>query len=142
MKKELRSKKIKFIPVNVPKIFFEDKINVKDCLNSGWISSEGSYVKDFEKKYEHDEEIKFKTIARRNRLLGEWVAKEIGMDEDNIIEYARQVVMADFAEPGDQDVIRKVMADLTAASSSISEETLKSKMEELLEVAKDQIMNQ
>jgi len=98
--------------------------------------------KDFEKKYEHDEEIKFKTIARRNRLLGEWVAKEIGMDEDNIIEYARQVVMADFAEPGDQDVIRKVMADLTAASSSISEETLKSKMKELLEVAKDQIMNQ
>ena len=98
--------------------------------------------KDFEKKYEHDEEIKFKTIARRNRLLGEWVAKEIGMDEDNIIEYARQVVMADFSEPGDQDVIRKVMADLTAASSSISEETLKSKMEELLEVAKDQIMNQ
>ena len=50
--------------------------------------------------------------------------------------------MADFAEPGDQDVIRKVMADLTAASSSISEETLKSKMKELLEVAKDQIMNQ
>ena len=98
--------------------------------------------KDFEKKYEHDEEIRFKTIARRNRLLGEWVAKEIGMDEDNIIEYARQVVMADFAEPGDQDVIRKVMADLTAASSSISEETLKSKMKELLEVAKDQIMNQ
>ena len=98
--------------------------------------------KDFEKKYEHDEEIKFKAIARRNRLLGEWVAKEIGMDEDNIKEYARQVVMADFAEPGDQDVIRKVMADLTAASSSISEETLKSKMKELLEVAKDQIMNQ
>ena len=98
--------------------------------------------KDFEKKYEHDEEIKFKTIARRNRLLGEWVAKEIGMDEDNIKEYARQVVMADFAEPGDQDVIRKVMADLIAASSNISEETLKSKMKELLEVAKDQIMNQ
>ena len=98
--------------------------------------------KDFEKKYEHDEEIKFKAIARRNRLLGEWVAKEIGMDEDNIKEYARQVVMADFAEPGDQDVIRKVMADLTAASSSISEESLKSKMKELLEVAKDQIMNQ
>ena len=98
--------------------------------------------KDFEKKYEHDEEIKFKTIARRNRLLGEWVAKEIGMDEDNIKEYARQVVMADFAEPGDQDVIRKVMADLTAASSNISEETLISKMQELLEVAKDQIMNQ
>ena len=98
--------------------------------------------KDFEKKYEHDEEIKFKAIARRNRLLGEWVAKEIGMDEDNIKEYARQVVMADFAEPGDQDVIRKVMADLTAASSSISEETLKSKMKELLEAAKDQIMNQ
>jgi hypothetical protein len=98
--------------------------------------------KDFEKKYEHDEEIKFKAIARRNRLLGEWVAKEIGMDEDNIKEYARQVVMADFAEPGDQDVIRKVMADLTAASSSISEETLKSKMKELLEAAKDQIMDQ
>ena len=97
--------------------------------------------KDFEKKFEHDEEIKFKTIARRNRLLGEWVGKEIGMSEENIKEYAGQVVMADFAEPGDQDVIRKVMADLTASSSSIDEETLKLKMSELLNIAKDQIMN-
>ena len=99
--------------------------------------------KEFEKKFQHDEEIKFKTIARRNRLLGEWVAKEIGMtDEGKIKEYAGQVVMSDFAEPGDQDVVRKVMADLSASSSSISEEIVKSKMQELLEVAKGQIMKQ
>ena len=114
--------------------------NKEDVFDYKW----GIYHKKNSDKWIYHilNKIKFKTIARRNRLLGEWVAKEIGMDEDNIKEYARQVVMADFAEPGDQDVIRKVMADLTAASSSISEETLKSKMKELLEVAKDQIMNQ
>ena len=99
--------------------------------------------KDFEKKFEYDQEVKFKTIARRNRLLGEWVATEIGIkDENGIKEYAGQVVMADFAEPGDQDVIRKVMADLNAASSNITEQEIKSKMEELIGVAKDQIMKQ
>ena len=51
MKKKLKSKKIKFIPVNVPKIFKQDKINVKDCLDKNWISSEGSYVKNFEKVF-------------------------------------------------------------------------------------------
>ena len=51
MKKKLKSKKIKFIPVNVPKIFKQDKINVKDCLDKSWISSEGSYVKIFEKNF-------------------------------------------------------------------------------------------
>jgi len=99
--------------------------------------------KDFEKKFEYDQEVKFKTIARRNRLLGEWVATEIGIkDENGIKEYAGKVVMADFAEPGDQDVIRKVMADLNAASSNVTEQEIKSKMEELIGVAKDQIMKQ
>ena len=99
--------------------------------------------KDFEKKFEYDQEVKFKTIARRNRLLGEWVATEIGIkDENGIKEYAGKVVMAYFAEPGDQDVIRKVMADLNAASSNITEQEIKSKMEELIGVAKDQIMKQ
>jgi len=51
MKRKLKSKKIKFIPVNVPKIFKQDKINVKDCLDKNWISSEGSYVKNFEKVF-------------------------------------------------------------------------------------------
>ena len=98
--------------------------------------------KDFEKKFEYDEEIKFKTIARRNKLLGEWVAREIGMPEEKVQEYAGQVVMADFAEPGDQDVIRKVMTDLNAASSNITEQEVQSKMEDLLKIAKEQIMKQ
>ena len=51
MKRKLKLKKIKFIPVNVPKIFKEDKINVKKCLDTGWISSEGSYVKEFEREF-------------------------------------------------------------------------------------------
>ena len=51
MKRELKLKKNKFIPVNVPRIFYQDKVNVKNCLNSGWISSEGSYVRNFEEKF-------------------------------------------------------------------------------------------
>ena len=51
MKKKLNLKKNKFIPVNTPKIFYQDKINVKECLDKGWISSEGNFVKQFEKNF-------------------------------------------------------------------------------------------
>ena len=69
----------------------------------------------FETKFAHDEEMKFRITARRNRLLGEWAARQMGLSEAETESYAKDVVRADFEEAGDEDVIRKVLGDLTAA---------------------------
>jgi len=69
----------------------------------------------FESKFAHDEDMKFRIIARRNRLLGEWAARLMGLSEAESESYAKDVVRADFEEAGDDDVIRKVLGDLTAA---------------------------
>ncbi len=71
--------------------------------------------KAFETKYARDEEMQFRIIARRNRLLGEWAARLMGLSEEETASYAKDVVRADFEEAGDDDVIRKVLGDLTAA---------------------------
>lgn len=78
----------------------------------------------FETKFAHDEEMKFRITARRNRLLGEWAARQMGLNEAETESYAKDVVRADFEEAGDQDVIRKVMGDLTAADIDIDEEAI------------------
>ena len=67
----------------------------------------------FETKYARDEEMQFRILARRNRLLGEWAARLMGLSEEETIAYAKDVVRADFEEAGDEDVIRKVLGDLT-----------------------------
>ena len=69
----------------------------------------------FEAKYARDEEMQFRIIARRNRLLGEWAARLMGLSEEETASYSKDVVRADFEEAGDEDVIRKVLGDLTAA---------------------------
>ena len=69
----------------------------------------------FETKFAHDEDMKFRMIARRNRLLGEWAARQMGLSEAETEAYAKDVIRADFEEAGDEDVIRKVLGDLTAA---------------------------
>ena len=69
----------------------------------------------FEAKFAHDEEMRFRVIARRNRLLGEWAAKQMGLSDVETDAYAKDVVRADFEEAGDEDVIRKILGDLTAA---------------------------
>ena len=85
----------------------------------------------FETKFAHDEEMKFRIIARRNRLLGEWAAREMGLSEAETESYAKDVIRADFEEAGDNDVIRKVLGDLTAAGVDCDEgkitEALKNK---------------
>ncbi|GAA4713065.1 DUF1476 domain-containing protein [Sphingomonas lutea] len=85
----------------------------------------------FETKFAHDEEMKFRIIARRNRLLGEWAARQMGLSEAETASYAKDVVRADFEEAGDNDVIRKVLGDLTAAGVECDEakiaEALKNK---------------
>jgi hypothetical protein len=85
----------------------------------------------FEKKFALDEELKFKAEARRNKLLGLWVAGKLGMAGDAATAYAREVVAADF-EAGDRDVVHKVMSDLAAKGETITESELGAKMNELM----------
>ena len=94
----------------------------------------------FENKYAHDEEMKFKAAARRNKLLGLWLAPQIGKDDADA--YAKSVVVADLAEEGDEDVVRKVMSDIASAGASIDEATIRAKLSELSAEAKDQVMNE
>ena len=89
----------------------------------------------FEKKYALDEEQKFKAQARRNRLLGLWVADKLGMSGEQASAYARVVVAADFEEAGAGAVVRKVMGDLTAKGIALTETELRAKIDELMAMA-------
>jgi len=95
--------------------------------------------KGFESKWAHDEELRFKVFARRNKLLGLWAAGELGHSGDAAEAYAKTVVAADFEKAGDEDVFDKVRADFTAKGVALSDHMLRVKMEELIEVAKKQI---
>jgi hypothetical protein len=86
----------------------------------------------FEKKFALDEEQKFKAIARRNRLLGLWVADQLGLSGDVGVDYAKTVVAAEFGEGGDAAVIRKVMTDLAAKGGAPSEDELGVRINELM----------
>jgi hypothetical protein len=89
----------------------------------------------FEKQFAIEEELKFKADARRNKLLGLWVADKLGMSGDEANAYAREVVAADFEEAGDGDVVGKVMGDLAAKGIATSEAELRAKMDELMALA-------
>ena len=78
----------------------------------------------FETKFAHDEDMKFRITARRNRLLGEWAARQMGLTDAESESYAKDVIRADFEEAGDNDVIRKVLGDLTAAGIESDEEAI------------------
>ena len=92
-----------------------------------------------EKKFAHDEELMFKASARRNKLLGLWAAEKLGKSGADADEYAKSVVMADFAEAGDDDVLRKVKADFAAAGVDQSDHQIRRTMDELLAKAVEQI---
>ena len=89
----------------------------------------------FGNKFAHDEEMKFKAEARRNKLLGLWVAEKLGLSGDAAIDYARTVVAAEFGDGRDADVVRKVMADLAAKDVAITEPEIGMKMDELMALA-------
>ncbi len=91
----------------------------------------------FEKKFAHDEELKFKAMARRNKLLGLWAAGELGKSGDAADAYAKEVVLADFEEAGDDDVMRKVAKDLSG--KGVTEQQVRAKMNELLGEAVKQL---
>jgi hypothetical protein len=75
----------------------------------------------FETKYARDQEMQFRIVARRNRLLGQWAAKLMGLSQAEADAYASDVIRADFEEAGDEDVIRKVLGDLTSAGVECDE---------------------
>jgi hypothetical protein len=93
----------------------------------------------FEKKFALDEEQKFKAEARRNRLLGLWVASKLGISGEAANAYAKEVVAAKFGEGGDADVVRKVMGDLKAKAIAITEAQLHARMSELMAQAITQV---
>jgi hypothetical protein len=87
----------------------------------------------FEKQFAHDEDLRFKATARRNKLLGLWAAEKMGLTGADADAYAKAVVVADFEEAGDQDVFRKVRADLDAKKvAGVSDQELRKTMDELL----------
>jgi hypothetical protein len=96
--------------------------------------------KEFEAKFKHDQEVQFKVVARRNRLLGEWAGNEMGLSGDALITYSKDVVMSDFEKPGDDDVLQNVQADMKAAGIELDSSRLRKKMDELFQVAKAQVM--
>jgi hypothetical protein len=92
-----------------------------------------------EAKYAFDAEKKFKAEARRNKLLGIWAAELMSLPADEAKSYAAEVVAADFAEAGEEDVFRKVSGDLKAKGLSIGDDVIRQKMAQLTIVANDQV---
>ena len=89
----------------------------------------------FEKKFAHDEELRFKANARRNKMLGLWAAEKLGLSGDAANVYAKDVVMSDFEEAGDHDVFKKVRKDFDAKGVTVSDKDLRSTMNDLMDKA-------
>jgi hypothetical protein len=93
----------------------------------------------FEKKFSLDEEQKFKSMARRNRMLGNWAAEQLGLSGDAAAAYAKDVVAADFEKAGDDDVLQKVAKDFAAKGVKVDQAAIRAKMNELLTEAVAQV---
>jgi hypothetical protein len=93
----------------------------------------------FERKFAHDEELRFKATARRNKLLGLWAAERLGKSGPDAEAYAKSVVLADFQEAGDDDVLRKVRGDLEQGGVSLADGQLRRTMDELMAKAIDEV---
>ncbi len=95
----------------------------------------------FENKFAHDEELKFKAEARRNKKLGMWAAEMMGKTGADAEAYAKEVIMADFEEAGDEDVFRKIRADFDAAGVEQSDHQIRRTMDEMLVAAAEELQN-
>lgn len=94
----------------------------------------------FENKFAHDQEMAFRVTARRNRLVGEWAAARMGLTKEETDSYAKGVVQADFEEAGDEDVVRKLLGDLTAAGVETSDEDVRQALSDKTVEARRQLM--
>jgi hypothetical protein len=101
------------------------------------MSSLNDREKGFEKKFANDQEQEFRAMARRNRMLGEWAAGLMGLE--NVQDYAQAVVKSDFEQPGDEDVLRKVSKDLSGSGLSVGEGEVRAKMDEFLAIARGEV---
>ena len=95
--------------------------------------------KGYESKFALDQDQEFRAMARRNKLLGLWAAEKMGLSAESSEEYAKAVVRADFEQPGEEDVFRKIAGDLKGSGISASEGEIRSKMDELASFARDEI---
>lgn len=96
-----------------------------------------------EAKFKHEQELAFKIRNRRNKLFGLWLAEEhLGLTGDAALSYAKDVVMADFDLPGDEDIFTKVKADLAKAGKNVSDHLLKKHLQECETIAKNQVMSE
>ena len=98
--------------------------------------------KTFESKWAHDEQLAFRVMARRNKLLGLWAAELMGLGQAEADAYAKEVIASDFQEAGDEDVFRKVKGDLDAKGLEISDHRVRKHMQDLLEIAHAQIIKE
>ena len=96
----------------------------------------------FENKFAHDEEMQFRITARRNRLLGHWAAERMGLSAAETDAYAKAVVQADFEEAGDEDVIRKLIGDLTSAGVETDDAEVRSALEAKVIEARRMLMGE
>ena len=101
------------------------------------MSSFDERKKGFEKKFAHDEEKQFKINAKKNKFLAEWASQILRYDDDKQKQYIQDIIKADFAEVGDEDVFRKLHADLK--DKNISEEEIRKKMHECNEKATTEV---
>ena len=93
----------------------------------------------FEKQFAHDEELRFKATARRNKLLGLWAAAKLGMAGAEADAYAKEVIVADLEEAGDDDVFRKIRKDFDAKGVKESDHQIRRTMDELMAKAIQEI---
>ncbi len=94
----------------------------------------------FENKFAHDEEMAFRVTARRNKLVGQWAAGKMGLTPEEMDSYAKSIVQADFEEVGDEDVVRKLMGDLTAANVETDDEEIRKALSDMTVEARRQLM--
>ncbi|MBT3305712.1 MAG: DUF1476 domain-containing protein [Alphaproteobacteria bacterium] len=94
-----------------------------------------------ELRFEMSQELQFKCEARRNRLLGEWLAHKFGLTTDDAEAYVKDVIGSDLKEPGIDDIVGKVMADIEERKAGISEDEVRTEMDRLFAVAAEQVKN-
>lgn len=98
--------------------------------------------KDAERKFQHDEEMRFKIMARRAKLLGLWVAGQLGLKGDGAEAYAKSMVAEDMTKPGDDDIVAKVIADLKVKGIEMSEHRIRKELEGFAAQAREQLMKE
>ena len=98
--------------------------------------------KGYEGKFAHDQELEFKAIARRDRLIGLWAAEKMGLEGDHREDYARAIIRSDMEHADPEDVVRKLVQDLSAAKIEVRESEVRQKMDELLAQAREALKSE